>query len=184
MKTGLVIVDIQKDYFPGGNMALVGMDAAADKASRLLTWFRDLALPVYHVQHLSIRPGATFFVPGTAGVEIHEAVAPRESEALIRKHFPNAFRDTGLLEAIRRDGVGHLAVCGAMSHMCIDATTRAAFDLGLQCTVAEDACATRDLTFHGETVPAREVHAAFMAALSSPYASVVEAEDCLASIKR
>ncbi len=183
MTTALLIVDIQNDYFPGGNMALVGMDAAAEKASKLLETFRDKGLPLYHVQHLSIRPGATFFIPNTPGVEIHEAVKPKAGEPLIQKHFPNAFRGTQLLEKIRTDGIDQLVICGAMSHMCIDATTRAAFDLGFKCTVVEDACATRDLAFHGETVAAKDVHAAFMAALSVPYASVVSNEDFIATIQ-
>lgn len=183
MKTALLIVDIQNDYFPDGNMALVEMDAAAAKASELLTAFRRHTLPRYHVQHLSIRPGATFFLPNTPGAEIHETVKPKSGETLIQKHFPNAFRDTKLLETVQADGVDHLVICGAMSHMCIDATTRAAFDLGFRCTVIEDACATRDLTFHGETVWAKDVHAAFMAALSVPYASVVSNEDFIATIR-
>lgn len=183
MPTGLVIVDIQNDYFPGGNMALVGMDAAAKRASELLGAFRKNGLPLYHVQHLSVRPGATFFIPNTPGAEIHEAVKPIAGEPLIQKHFPNAFRDTQLLEKVRADGVDQLVICGAMSHMCIDATTRAAFDLGFKCTVIEDACATRDLSFHGQTIPAKDVHAAFMAALSVPYASVVANEDFIATIR-
>ncbi|MFQ5934960.1 MAG: cysteine hydrolase family protein [Acidiferrobacterales bacterium] len=177
MKTGLLIVDIQNDYFPGGNMELVGMDAAAQQASDLLTKFRDSGLPVYHVQHLSIRPGATFFLPDTPGAEIHEAVRPNKGEQLIQKHFPNAFRETELSEVVKRDAIEHLVICGAMSHMCIDATTRAAFDLRFKCTVIENACATRDLSFHAEKVLAKDVHAAFMAALSVPYANVVTVQD-------
>jgi nicotinamidase-related amidase len=52
--------------------------------------------------------------------------------------------------------------------MCIDAITRAIFDLGFDGTVAEEACATRDLSFRRRTISAAEVHGAFMAALSSP----------------
>jgi nicotinamidase-related amidase len=159
------------------------MEDAAAKVSELLARFRSAGLPLYHVQHLSIRPGATFFLPATLGVEIHETVKPKAGEPLVQKHFPNAFRETTLLEAVRKDGVEHLVICGAMSHMCIDATTRAAFDLGFKCTVIDDACATRDLTFRGERVAAADVHAAFMAALSVPYASVVSAGDFVATIR-
>lgn len=183
MKTGLVIVDIQNDYFTGGNMELVGIEAAAANASELLAHFRSAGGALYHLQHLSIRPGATFFLPDTPGAEIHETVKPKPGEPLVQKHFPNAFRETALLEAVRKDGVEHLVICGAMSHMCIDATTRAAFDLGFKCTVIEDACATRDLTFHGERIAAEDVHAAFMAALSVPYASVVSTKDYMATIR-
>jgi nicotinamidase-related amidase len=69
-----------------------------------------------------------------------------------------------------------------MSHMCIDATTRAAFDHGLRCTVAEDACATRALEFGGRTIPARDVHAAFMAALAVPYARIAPTEEVLRAL--
>jgi nicotinamidase-related amidase len=179
MTTALLLVDIQNDYFPGGAMALVGMDAAADNAARLLAGFRDRGAPRLHVQHLSARPGATFFLPGTPGAEHEARVAPAPGEVVISKHFPNAFRDTGLLEALRAGGVEALVIAGAMSHLCIDATTRAAFDLGFDCTVAADACATRDLAWQGQTVPAAQVHAAFMAALTVPYAKVVSTDELL-----
>ena len=179
MTTALVLVDIQNDYFPAGAMALVGMEAAADNAARLLAAFRDREAPRFHVQHLSTRPGATFFLPGTPGAEHEARVAPAAGETVVTKHFPNAFRDTGLLEALRAAGVEDLVIAGAMSHMCIDATTRAAFDLGFGCTVAADACATRDLAWQGEIVPAAQVHAAFMAALTVPYATVVPTGEVL-----
>lgn len=175
MKTGLLLVDIQNDYFPGGSMELVAMDAAARTAARVLARFRKDGGSVYHVQHVSTRPGATFFLPGTEGVETHASVAPADGEPVIQKHFPNSFRDTALLETLKKDAIEGLVICGAMSHMCIDATTRAAFDLGFGCTVVSDACATRDLQFEGRTVPAADVHAAFMAALAVPYAAVVGA---------
>ena len=172
MKTGLLLVDIQNDYFPGGNMELVSMDAAAQTAATVLARFRELGSPVCHVQHVSTRPGATFFLPGTEGVETHRSVEPMNGEPIIRKHFPNSFRDTGLLDTLKDAGIEGLVICGAMSHMCIDATTRAAFDYGFACTVVSDACATRDLQFEGRTIPAGDVHAAFMAALAVPYATV------------
>ena len=79
-------------------------------------------------------------------------------------------------------GVEELVICGAMSHMCIDATTRAAFDHGFPCTVIHDACATRDLVFEGLTIPAAQVHGAFMAALGMRYARVLSVEDFLSGL--
>jgi nicotinamidase-related amidase len=181
MKSGLVLVDIQNDYFPGGSMELVSMLPAADTAAGVLGEFRDRNEPVYHIQHVSVRPDATFFIPGTEGMETHASVAPMDGEPVIQKNFPNGFRDTALLETLRGDAVEHVVICGAMSHMCIDATTRAAFDHGFSCTVVSNACATRDLHFEGRTIAARDVHAAFMAALSVPYATVVTAGELAAS---
>jgi nicotinamidase-related amidase len=175
VKTGLVLVDIQNDYFPGGSMELVAMQSAAEAAAGVLGSFRENGDPVYHIQHVSIRPGATFFIPGTEGMETHASVAPGDGEPVIQKNFPNSFRDTALLERLRGDAVEHLVICGAMSHMCIDATVRAAFDHGFSCTVVSDACATRDLQFEGRTIAAGDVHAAFMAALAVPYATIATA---------
>ena len=167
----LVIIDIQNDYFPGGNMQLEGADAAAANAAKVLESFRKQNLPIVHVRHLSTRPGATFFLPGTKGAEIHAAVLPREGEIVVEKNFPNAFRATDL--QARLEDAKELVVAGMMTHMCVDASVRHATDLGYKVTLLGDACATRSQTFAGETVPARQVHAAFLAALNGFYAKVI-----------
>lgn len=172
MSQALIIIDVQNDYFPDGKMELVEMETAARNCGQLLQTFRRNSLPVYHVQHLSIREGAGFFIPGTHGCEIHTSVLPENDEPVISKHFPNAFRDTPLEEQLRTSDIDELVICGAMSHMCIDTTTRAAFDLGFQCRLISDACATRDLQFGERTIPAADVHAAFMAALGTPFAVI------------
>ena len=176
MKRALVIVDIQNDYFPGGKMELVGMEAASQKAQRVLESFRTKDIPIFHIQHISNRQGATFFLPGTGGAEIHESVTPKSGEPVIQKNFPNCFRATSLREQLSDLGVEEITFCGAMSHMCIDTSVRAAFDLGFRCILVSDACATKNLEFGGITIEASQVHAAFMAALSAPFAHVIEAK--------
>ncbi len=182
MKSALILIDLQNDYFPGGAMELAGMTQAAARARELLAAFRQARRPIFHVQHLAPGPDATFFRPDTPGVEINESLKPLPGEALVRKHYPNAFRDTGLLEVLQGAGVEEVIIAGAMSHMCVDATTRAAFDYGLTCTVIHDACATRDLAFAGQTIPAAHVHGAFMAALGMRYATVVALEEFLSGL--
>jgi nicotinamidase-related amidase len=173
VKATLLLIDLQNDYFPGGRMELVGIEEAAANARSLLNHFRRAGLSIVHVQHLARRPDATFFLPGSEGAEIHTAVTPLPGEKVVVKNYPNSFRETGLLEELKTFGSGELVICGAMSHMCIDATTRAAFDLGFSCVLAEDACATRDLVFKGRKVEAAAVHASFMAALAVPYARIL-----------
>jgi len=63
--------------------------------------------------------------------------------------------------------------------MCVDATVRAAFDYGFTCLVAHDACATKELTFNGITIPAMQVHASYMAALGAVYAQVKGVDEIL-----
>ena len=173
----LLIIDIQNDYFPGGRMELEGADAAAAHARKVLQKAREQKLPIFHVRHLSTRPGATFFLPGTDGAEIHKAVRPQSGETVIEKNFPNSFRATALEEKLKSAGVKELVVAGMMTHMCVDASVRQAADLGYKVTLVGDACATRAQTFGGETVPARQVHAAFLAALNGFYAKVVASDE-------
>ena len=180
--SALLIVDIQNDYFPGGKMELEGSDAAGQRAGELLAAFRERRRPVIHVQHISLRPGATFFLPDTDGVRIHARVAPLDHETVIRKHFPNSFRDTGLLEHLRGAGIEELVIAGMMTHMCVDATTRAAADLGFRCSLAQDACATRALAFGDTQIPAAHVQGSFLAALSGTYAIVKPARDLAAGL--
>ena len=134
--------------------------------------FRNKEKPVIHIQHIAAQAGATFFLPDSNGAQIHQQVVPQADEIVVVKHFPNSFRDTPLLGILKARNINEIIIGGAMSHMCIDATVRAAFDLGFTCMVAEDACATKNLTFKDKPVQASEVHAAFMAALSGSYATV------------
>jgi nicotinamidase-related amidase len=179
MNNRLILVDLQNDYFHGGNMELVGIEDAAANAQILLNEFRKAKLPVIHVQHISAHPGATFFLPETDGANINQMVTPQEDEIVVVKNFPNSFRGTSLLEILKKGKTDNTVICGAMSHMCIDATTRAAFDLGFNCIVAEDACATKDLIFKSRTIKASDVHASFMAALSVPYAKVISTKEII-----
>lgn len=179
MKTGLVIIDVQNDYFPGGKMELSCMENSAEKCRQILDSFRKKEAPVFHIRHIAARKGAGFFIPGTLGSEIHECVKPEDNEAVVVKHFPNSFRDTGLNDLLQNAGVKELVVCGAMTHMCVDTTVRAAFDLGYTCCVISDACATRDLEFEGKIVRAAAVQDAFMASLKIPFARVLTANEFL-----
>ena len=180
MTRALLIVDIQNDYFPGGRMELEGTEPASMRAGELVATFRRRQLPVIHIQHISVRPGATFFLPDTDGAKIHGNVAPSAGETVIQKNFPNAFRETRLLDHLRQAGINELVIAGMMTHMCVDATTRAAADLGLTCLLAHDACATRALSFGGTKVPAEHVHASFISALGAAYATVKSASELAA----
>jgi nicotinamidase-related amidase len=177
MSRALLIIDIQNDYFPGGAFPLVGPEAAAEAARRVLDGFRERGEPVVHLKHVWDAPDAEFMKPGTEGVEIHALVAPAGDEQVIEKAEPNGFLGTPLESVLRDQGVDSLVVAGMMSSMCVDATVRAAVDLGFKATVVHDACAAPDLEFEGAKIPGLTVHGAFMAALSDGYATMAASQD-------
>jgi nicotinamidase-related amidase len=182
MSEVLLLIDIQNDYFPGGNAPLHEPMKAAQCASRLLDRFRELRKPVIHIQHISTRADATFFLPNTEGARIHPSVAPLDTEATVEKHFPNAFRETQLLACLREKKIASLAIAGMMTHMCVDTTVRAAADHGFECKLAADACATKALQFQGKSVTAPDVQAAFLASLAGAFARVDTTDNILAKL--
>ena len=177
MSRALVIVDIQKDYFPGGAFPLVEPEAAAATAKSVLAAYRSAGTPVIHVQHEWDAPDATFMRPGTDGIEIHPDVAPEQGETVVTKTEPNSFVGTSLEDELRKRGVQQLTVMGMMSSMCVDSTVRAGAELGFDVTVVHDACAAPDLEFGDTLVPGAMVHAAYMAALGDGFAAVRSGRD-------
>jgi nicotinamidase-related amidase len=182
MLTALILIDIQNDYFPGGKGELENPIPAALQALKLLDFFRRQKWPTVHIQHVAIRSGATTFLPDTEGVKIHPLIAPVAGETIIIKHFPNSFRETNLLEHLKGLGVERLVLCGMMTHMCVDASMRAAADFGYPVLLAADACATRALIYGDVRIPAEYVHAAFLAALKS-YGQVMKTEEILEQLR-
>lgn len=178
----LLVIDVQNFYFPGGKLPLTGPEAASQRARALLDAFRARGWPVVHVLHLAKGQAAPEPASGDPAYRAHGDVAPLPGEPVIGKREANAFRDTDLLATLRRLGTTRLVIAGMQTHMCVEAAARAAADLGFEVTVAHDACATRPLAFGGVEVPAAQVHAAALAAMSGAYASVRSTGEVLATL--
>ncbi len=180
--TALLIIDVQNDYFKGGNMPLMRAEEAGKNTRKMLEYFRKNNLPVINIKHIAINEGATFFLPDTKGAKINSLVEPKNGEKVIVKHYPNSFRDTDLLTYLQSKQIKNLIITGMMTDVCVESTTRAAFDLGFNNTIIGDATATRDREVNGQVVKAAEVQRSFLAgisALGNLYAKVVDTNDFL-----
>ena len=162
-KTALVVIDVQEFYFPGGAMPLDRPEAAAANCKKLLEKFRAGGRLVVHVGHNASK-GAAF----------HTDVAPLHGEKVVMKSEVNAFNGTDLLEYLRQNGVERLVICGMQTHMCVEGAVRAAYDLGFECVLVRDACATRALTYGEKTIAAEDVHLSTLATLDRNYTKVVD----------
>ncbi len=180
--TALLIIDVQNDYFPGGKMTLEKAEQAAQNILKVLEYFRENNLPVIHIQHISTNDGAAFFLPDTDGAEINHLVLPMEDEKIIVKHFPNSFRETDLLSFLQSKKIKSLVITGMMTDVCVESTTRAAFDFGFSNTVIGDATATRNRELNGVVVKAADVQKSILAgisALGGLYAHIINTNDFL-----
>ena len=167
----LVLIDCQNTYREGV-MALSGVEAALDEIAALLARARRLGVPVIHIQH-DAGPGSPYDVSAPIGA-IADKVAPAAGEPVVLKHFPNSFIGTDLEARLKATGRQNVVFVGFMTHMCVNSTTRGAFNLGFAPTVVASATATRDLPDpHGNVVPAATLQAASLAALGDLFAVVV-----------
>ncbi len=166
--TALLIIDVQEFYFPGGFLPLDHPEAASLNCKRIIEKFRSEKGLVVHVAHNTEKDNG-----------FHPDVAPAEGERVFHKDEVSAFNGTGLLAYLRDNGVEKVVVCGMMTHMCVEAAVRAAHDLGFECVLVADACATRDLDYGGDTVKAADIHASTLGTLDGSYATVVETETFL-----
>jgi nicotinamidase-related amidase len=178
-KRALIVIDLQNEYEASGKLPLEKLDEAVANAKRVLSAARTRKDLIIHIRHETPGSDEAPFAVGTPGTEIIAAVAPITGETTLTKRYPNAFRNTELKTLLGEAGVEEVVIVGAMSHMCIDATARAAFDFSYDVTVVSDACATRALNIDGVEVPAAHVHAAFMASLAFAYGKVVPTSDFL-----
>lgn len=182
MKQALLIIDIQNDYFKGGAMELIGSEEAAEEAALMINHFRNEGKTIVFIQHIASEQ-ASFFRPNTEGVLLHRSVKPQQGERILQKSYPNSFRDTDLNSLLQKEGIDELVICGMMTHMCVDTSTRAAYDLGFNCTLIGNACATKSLTFKEQIVDSRDVQTSYLAAIDGTFAQVMDAKDYILSIK-
>src|ERR1700722_17570180 len=122
MNTALLLLEIQNDYFPNGRIPLEKSLEVSTKAQVVLHAYREKKLNVIHVQHISTNPDATYFLPCTKGAEFYSSVQPTKNEMIIKKHYPNSFKDTGLLNHLIKNQINHLVICGMMTQLTVDAT--------------------------------------------------------------
>ena len=179
-KRAIIVVDLQNEYLPSGKLPLVGIERGDRQCGQ-----GDRGGPLRgrqgHPSSATRIGRCSLLRPGTPGVEIIPAVLPAEGRGrhhqALSQLLPGNRAEARAFDA---EGIEDVVIVGAMSHMCIDATSRAAADFGYSTIVVHDACATRDLEFNGKTVPAAQVHAAYMSALAFAYGKVVTTDDLTA----
>ena len=171
-KTALLIIDVQKDYFPGGRSELYHAVEAENAVLSLIEDCRKSDMPIIYMQHIQPE-GSSFLAEGTPGIEIEDRIRPEEGDIVIVKHHPNSFLETPLDDVLKENSVEKLIVCGMMTHMCVDTTVRRAYDLGYEVDLAASACATKDLYYRGERIVASQVQDSFLAAIDGTFATVI-----------
>ena len=88
------------------------------------------------------------FTEGSAGTEVHTAVAPKPGDVVVTKHRVSAFAGTDLDMILRANGIETLVLAGIATSGVVLSTIRHAADADYKLVVIEDCCADRDSEVH------------------------------------
>lgn len=180
-KPGLLVVDMQNDFCPGGALGVPEGDTIVPRVNQAIELFERRGLPVlatrdWHppeTKHFKEFGGAwpAHCVMGTRGAKFHRDLRlPKDAILLSKGMDPeqdsySAFqamtsggRD---LESVIRDlGIDDLFVCGLATDYCVRATGLDAVRRGIQVRILEDAVRGVDLRPGDSAAALKELRAA------------------------
>jgi ureidoacrylate peracid hydrolase len=169
------VVDCQRAFTDRGHATtVVRPDETLAKILGLVDVCRRLSLPVIATRHVHRRhpgPGGmgswwrTFLTDDDESSQLSEGLSRLRPDTVIEKDRYSAFGGTPLEGLLEEAGVRTLFLCGFMTHICVESTARAAFDLGYDVAVVADACSSIS----------EDLHAAALACMSHALAHIVDA---------
>jgi len=183
--TALLVMDFQTLIVEG---FAVQKDVLLERTARLVEAARAAKLLVVYVvvgfragypevssrnQSFGAFKGGGMFSAGSAGTEIHSALAPRPDEVVITKHRVSAFAGTDLDMILRANNIETLVFAGIATSGVVLSTLRHAADCDYRLVVAEDCCSDRD----------DEVHLVLTGKVFPRQARVMSAADVIAAFQ-
>lgn len=170
----LIIVDVQKDFCPGGALPIKDGDKIVPILNRWIETAMAKGVPVYisrdwhPINHLSFKqrggPWPPHCIQDSDGARFHPDLRVPESAIKVTKGVRfdqdqnSVFDQTGLAEQLRYDGVRRLFVGGLAEDVCVLATVLDGCQEGFEVVLISDA--TRPVTIQGGEEARRRMQAA------------------------
>jgi len=184
-KPALILIDIQKGFededieYWGGRR---NNPEAETNARKLLDFWRQNNLPIFHIQHCSTNPKSKF-VEGNIGNDFQDIIKPKDGEQIIKKNVHSAFIGTDLKQQLDKSKIKKLIIAGLTTDHCISTTARMAGDYGYDTVVVSDATATFDHEgADGQKYSAEIIHETALASLHREFATVIKTKDLMTKI--
>ncbi|MBI9060607.1 MAG: cysteine hydrolase [Marinilabiliaceae bacterium] len=176
----LILINLQKGFdeeeYWGGNR---NNKDAEKKASIILTKWRTVNLPIFHIVHSSQNPNSRVHETHP-GFEIKDEVKPINGEPVIKKNVNSAFIGTDLKERLDKQGINMLVIIGMTTNFCVSTSTRMAGDLGFDILLISDATAAFDtIGINGEKFSSETIHQTTLANLNNEFAQVIDTKKLL-----
>lgn len=152
INTALLLVDLQNDYFPGGRFPLEGSDISVKNAARVLAACRLAGMFIIHIRHISVHPGAGYFLKDTPGAEFHPLVLPVDGEPVITKHLVSSYKLTNLGRELKIRNIKNVMIGGMQTNVCAASLTRESVKKGYRTLLIEDVLAAVSAEIHEKTL--------------------------------
>jgi len=150
----------------------------------LLTRWREMQWPIFHIKHRSLEPDSVFW-PEQSGFDHKAEFLPLAGENLIEKSVPCTFVNNETAALLESMSLRSIVMVGVATNNSVESSARTAGNLGYKVTVIADACFTFDkVDFDGVMQSAQQVHAMSLANLNGEYAVVVNSKEFLAQLEQ
>lgn len=153
--SALIVTDVQKDFCPGGSLAVPQGDEVVPVMNEYVRLFSSGNAPIYATRdwhppdHCSFKsqggPWPVHCVQNSDGAEFHsKLVLPNNINIVSKATDPeydaySAFEGTGLAESLKRRNVRRLFVGGLATDYCVKHTVLDGIKAGFRVTILSDA---------------------------------------------
>ncbi len=183
-RRALIVIDVQNEYFPGGNLPIEfpPVQDSLPNITRAMDAAQAAGVPVVVVQHTA-PSGAPVFDKATERWQLHPEVARRPADHHVEKAFASVFTNTGLAEWLAERGIDTLSIVGYMTHNCDASTIYEASHRGLGVEFLSDASGALPYSNAAGSASADEIHRVFSVVFHSNFAAVVSTRDWIAALQ-
>jgi nicotinamidase-related amidase len=183
MKTVLLVIDVQKEYF-SGSMPVTYPHESLKNILRAMDHAHTAGIPVAVIQHTNAAVNALTFKKGTFTHELHDEIKHRPADILVEKNLPGSFTGTGLDSWLKEKRISGVTIAGYMTQMCCDTTARQAFHRGYAVDFLSDATGTLSVTNAAGTITADDLHKAVLITQQMLFSRVLSTDEWIRKVTK
>ncbi|MDI6724697.1 MAG: cysteine hydrolase family protein [Methanobacterium sp.] len=182
MKKALLVIDVQNEYFTG-KLPVTYPENSFQNILKAIDSANKMEIPVILVQHSNLDKEAATFKIGTDEHDIHEGVLKRDFDKIIEKNLPGSFTGTELKSFLDVNNIDTVVICGYMTQMCCDTTSRQAMHLGFNVEFLSDATGTLDISNSAGEISAQNLHKAILITQTMRFSKVMKTDEWIGKIE-
>jgi len=181
MKSALLVIDVQNEYF-SGKLPVTHPAGSLSNITLAMDKCRENGIPVIVIQHTAPAADAPVFRKNSEEWHLHHEIEKRKYDVLIEKSLPGSFTGTNLEEYLKTNGITELVISGYMTQMCCDTTARQAYHMGYSVVFLSDATGTLAIKNTAGSVTAEELHRAILVTQAMRFSKVMNTREWLKSL--